>query len=132
MGLTQPQAKSSFDWQEIEAYRSKGHTRSECVTKFNMTWSQYRKAIQRGDLTKEKPKRPFLEMTRSGVRGHLLKAGRGIECEQCRITKWNGKTLTMDLHHINGLNDDHRLENLIFLCPNCHSQTPNFKAHRRV
>jgi predicted HNH restriction endonuclease len=32
----------------------------------------------------------------------------------------------MALHHINGNGHDNRLENLALLCPNCHSQTPNF------
>jgi RNA polymerase subunit RPABC4/transcription elongation factor Spt4 len=40
--------------------------------------------------------------------------------------EWNGKVLTLQVDHINGVNDDHRLENLRFLCPNCHSQTPTY------
>jgi 5-methylcytosine-specific restriction endonuclease McrA len=32
----------------------------------------------------------------------------------------------MHLDHINGVRDDHRLENLRMLCPNCHSQTPTY------
>lgn len=38
----------------------------------------------------------------------------------------NGKPLTLQLDHVNGNNTDNRLENLRFLCPNCHSQTDNF------
>ncbi len=34
----------------------------------------------------------------------------------------------MALHHINGEGTDNRLENLQLLCPNCHSQTPNFSG----
>ena len=37
--------------------------------------------------------------------------------------KWEVESLTLQLEHINGINNDNRLENLIFLCPNCHSQT---------
>lgn len=37
-----------------------------------------------------------------------------------------GRKLALQLHHINGDNTDHRLENLVFLCPNCHSITDNF------
>ena len=34
--------------------------------------------------------------------------------------------LVLHLDHINGKKFDHRLENLRFLCPNCHSQTPTY------
>ena len=34
--------------------------------------------------------------------------------------------LTLQLDHINGINNDNRKENLRFLCPNCHSQTDTF------
>lgn len=37
--------------------------------------------------------------------------------------EWNGIPLTLELDHINGQHLDHRIENLRFLCPNCHSQT---------
>ena len=40
---------------------------------------------------------------------------------------WRGEKLTLDLDHINGINDDHRKSNLRFLCPNCHSQTHTFR-----
>jgi 5-methylcytosine-specific restriction endonuclease McrA len=50
---------------------------------------------------------------------------------QCSICgnegEWLGKKLTLDLDHINGNHNDHRLENLRFVCPNCHSQTPSFR-----
>lgn len=48
-------------------------------------------------------------------------------CSECEIgLEWNGKRLTLQVDHINGQNNDHRLENLRFLCPNCHSQTPTY------
>ena len=47
-------------------------------------------------------------------------------CHICGCTEWNGKELKMILDHINGENDDYRLENLRMLCPNCDSQQETF------
>ena len=40
--------------------------------------------------------------------------------------EWMGKSITLHLEHKNGKNNDNRLENLEFLCPNCHSQTSTY------
>lgn len=48
------------------------------------------------------------------------------KCEQCNITSWNGKELVFQLHHKDGNHKNNTLENLILLCPNCHTQTDNY------
>ena len=45
------------------------------------------------------------------------------KCYKCKNIEWNNLPIPLELEHINGINNDNRLENLIFLCPNCHSQT---------
>jgi hypothetical protein len=35
------------------------------------------------------------------------------------------------LDHINGINNDYRMDNLRLQCPNCHSQTPTFSGRNR-
>lgn len=40
----------------------------------------------------------------------------------------NNKPLVLQLDHINGVNNDHRIENLRFLCPNCHTQQDTYAA----
>lgn len=55
------------------------------------------------------------------------------ECKECGCgEEWNGKPICLQLDHINGINNDHRLENLRFLCPNCHSQTKTWGRKRRT
>lgn len=45
--------------------------------------------------------------------------------------EWNGKPMALELDHINGVFNDHRLENLRFLCPNCHAITDTYCGKNR-
>ena len=52
-------------------------------------------------------------------------------CTECaNIGLWNNKQLKLQLDHINGISSDNRKENLRWLCPNCHSQTPTFSGKK--
>lgn len=77
----------------------------------------------------------FIERSRlvSGpsLRRRLLERGWLYQCAWCGLAEWRGRRLTLHLDHINGINDDNRLENLRFLCPSCHSQTPTYCNQRR-
>jgi len=73
----------------------------------------------------------FIEDSKCGqrtLRTYVIKLNlieyKCIECGQLPI--YNEKELVLQLDHINGINNDNRLENLRFLCPNCHSQTKTF------
>lgn len=56
---------------------------------------------------------------------------KAYKCEECFLTQWQNKSIILQLHHINGKNTDNRLENLLLLCPNCHSQTDNWSGKKR-
>ena len=49
------------------------------------------------------------------------------KCNCCgNIGEWNGKQLSLHLEHKNGIGNDNRIDNLCFLCPNCHAQTETY------
>ena len=53
------------------------------------------------------------------------------QCAECgNPGTHNGKPLTLQLDHANGIYNDNRVENLRWLCPNCHSQTETFAGRR--
>lgn len=64
---------------------------------------------------------------RSQERLKLLLVQNGLlnyKCDVCgNVGEWNGKKLVLELDHIDGDNTNCELNNLRFLCPNCHSQT---------
>jgi len=49
-------------------------------------------------------------------------------CELCNTSEWLGSPITLEVHHIDGNNKNNELSNLQILCPNCHSQTDNYRA----
>jgi hypothetical protein len=61
------------------------------------------------------------------LRRAMIESGIPFRCALCGIEAvWNGKPLMLTVDHLNGRRNDNRRENLRFLCPNCHSQTPTF------
>lgn len=54
------------------------------------------------------------------------------KCEKCgQDENWYGMKMSLILDHINGINDDHRLENLRILCPNCNATLPTHGGKNR-
>ena len=48
-------------------------------------------------------------------------------CVNCGCNgNWQGGVIALELDHINGVNDDNRIENLRYLCPNCHALTDTY------
>lgn len=66
----------------------------------------------------------------ASIKKHLRKE-RGDACEICGIEDWLGNAISIELHHIDGDNTNNSKENLQLLCPNCHSQTDNFRGRNK-
>jgi hypothetical protein len=63
----------------------------------------------------------------------IFRKDKSLYClvEKCSHDRWEGEELQLELHHKNGVSNDHRIQNLIFLCPNCHSLTKNFGSKNK-
>lgn len=68
--------------------------------------------------------------TNSWTRGLLIDK-LGFKCNCCGISEWNSKPITLEVNHKDGNAANNLLENLEFLCPNCHSQTETYKAKNK-
>jgi ribosomal protein S27AE len=63
------------------------------------------------------------------LRKRLLESGlKEQKCERCGNTEWLEEPIPLELNHKNGVNNDHRFENLELLCPNCHALTPTYRG----
>lgn len=83
--------------------------------------------ISAQDILRENCKHQRTVLRRYIIKNNLIP----YKCAICGCTEWQGKTLSLELDHINGINNDNRLENLRFLCPNCHSQTSTYGSRNQ-
>lgn len=83
--------------------------------------------VKKEDILKENCRHQRTVLRRYVIKNNLIP----YKCAICGCTEWQGKTLSLELDHINGINNDNRLENLRFLCPNCHSQTSTYGSRNQ-
>jgi 5-methylcytosine-specific restriction endonuclease McrA len=130
----QEKCRRRYDWDEIQRYYDAGHSVRGCAAHFGFSTQTWHAAVHRGAVRPRPRALPLPELLvadrkrgRWNLKLRLLQAGlKDGSCEDCGITAWRGRPLSMALHHVNGDGGDNRLENLRLLCPNCHSQTENF------
>jgi DNA-binding CsgD family transcriptional regulator len=123
-----------YDWDEIQQYYDAGHSVRECQEHFGFSRQTWHAAVNRGAVVARPHGLPLDQLLTVGVyrsrfnlKLRLVKAGLKQKfCEVCGIASWEGRPISLALHHVNGDRYDHRIENLQLLCPNCHSQTDTF------
>lgn len=123
-----------YDWEAVQRYYDEGHSVRECMEVFGFSSASWFAAVKRGVVEARSAGMPLKELLTVGThRGRyqlkmrLIKEGlKASRCERCGLVDWQGDRITLALHHVNGVRDDNRLENLQLLCPNCHSQTDTF------
>lgn len=129
-----PRFARRYNWSELQAYYDEGHTIRECAARFGFCTETWHRAARLGLVTSRPAAAPLSTYLVRGRRVHRHNLKKRLiservkehRCESCGISEWLGRHLSMSLHHVNGDTQDNRLSNLQLLCPNCHSQTPNF------
>lgn len=81
-------------------------------------WKQNKKKVIEGNGTSATVKRYLLEE-------------HGNKCNKCKNVEWNGIPIAIEIEHIDGNSDNNSLDNVELLCPNCHAQTPTYKAKNK-
>ena len=126
-----------YDWSLIQQYYDDGHGYLKCREKFGFAKDTWIKAVRLGRIV-VRPRQWSLtrilqeSKSRYTIKRRLLAAGilRNV-CDVCGLSEWQGLPICIQLDHRNGIGNDHRLENLRMLCPNCHSQTETYAARNR-
>jgi len=82
------------------------------TSKTNKQWSLNEILIRDSKFTKT-----------NDLKKKLYKEGlKNRECELCgQGEEWKGKHMSLIIDHINGINNDNRIENLRIVCPNCNA-----------
>lgn len=53
------------------------------------------------------------------------------KCYRCDQKTWLNYPIPIELHHIDGDNQNNNLSNLALLCPNCHALTDNYRGKNK-
>ena len=139
-----PRFARRYEWEEVQrAIDQEGLSMKAAMARFGFCAETWRYAVSRGDIVPRPHVIPIAELlvvgreatSRTHLKLRLLAEGlKENRCERCGLMEWRGTFLPIELHHVNGDGTDNRLENIEFLCPNCHAQTDTWggrNGHKR-
>jgi hypothetical protein len=104
---------------------------SEKIKRFGLSRSHFKSGGQVTGRRVRRDCRYFLKKGRkistSLLRRSMLEYGIKHVCAECSLgVVWCKRPLVLQIEHKDGDNTNNNPSNLIFLCPNCHSQTETF------
>ena len=86
-----------------------------------------------GEYKLKETKQRYLEgrVAERPVLRRLLTEELGYICTVCGVSDYNNLPITLQVDHIDGDASNNMPYNLRLLCPNCHSQSPNFGGRNK-
>ena len=73
-------------------------------------------------------------VTQKVLRGYISR--HNVIPYKCKICgcdgKWQGGQISLQLHHEDGDNSNNEIQNLSYLCPNCHALTNNYRGKNKA
>lgn len=118
--------------QRILGYSDKGGSATERLKKVfdekHIDYSHFKGHAWNKKITLDQTDFPV--NNKQGIRELLLKE-REYKCENCGIVNWQNQPIILEIHHIDGNSSNNIRSNLMLLCPNCHSQTKNYRHYNQ-
>lgn len=120
-----------------ESRRKKSESNKKRITLYGR-WGGFEKGVLTEALKEEIARKKaffrkklmdsnFDTLTWGSKRKRVIIEQKGL-CLECGIGEWRGKHLSLEIDHKDGNHNNNKRENLVAICPNCHSLTPNWRG----
>lgn len=123
-------------YEEACRLRNEGYGYRTISNKLNIPWGTIRNWTSEIDVDPslafekalEEQRKPLEELTsKNAIRKRLIE-NRGHICEWCGNSHWLDSPIMLEMHRLNGNDQEYNdINNVVLLCPNCHSTTDDFR-----
>jgi len=84
--------------------------------------AKHRAGLITAKITNSQNIKNYKRLRRSSLMKALDLSEREYICSECGCNDWRGKYIKLQIHHKDHNKNNNKLDNLEYLCPNCHSQ----------